>query len=513
MFSDKKEVSLLTTALILGGVGAALAMLYLSVLEDDLINALKPKSSPVSVVVASRDLVKGDILSGSTLAIRQIPSDFVDDNAIKPSEFESVEGQVITQNLATGKPLLKSFLGREFPVDFSDTIPVKRRAITIQIDETNSISGLIRPGNRIDIFVNLPPSSSGNSGKKTNEVLPVLENVEVLATGREAARDYEEKVRLMRAGYGVKPEQNYTTLTLNVTAKEGAILTIAKDKGDLLALLRNRKDSSGSGFTAVNTNTISLNASQLAAKEQLRASSKSIGSKFKTDSEGNIVSDTGIVIKGATLREDGMMVLADGTVVDPNDIIIAADGTIMTKDGRILSGLAASRKLGKLSTDANGNVTTTDGLTIPGATLREDGMLVLADGTVVDPNDIVIDADGTIRDKNGNILQKAKLGQIAGKLSVDANGNIVTANGVILKGATLREDGMLVLADGTVVDPNDVIINADGSITRKDGSLIKGLTASNLEESRLDFSYNVDYIVGGVSEDSVATVNKVPVTE
>jgi len=37
MFSDKKEVSLLTTALILGGVGAALAMLYLSVLEDDLI--------------------------------------------------------------------------------------------------------------------------------------------------------------------------------------------------------------------------------------------------------------------------------------------------------------------------------------------------------------------------------------------------------------------------------------------------------------------------------------------
>ncbi|MGD2117610.1 MAG: Flp pilus assembly protein CpaB [Chromatiales bacterium] len=509
--SSKKTVSLLVIALGLGVAGAGLSMLYLKAREADLIEALKPKSQPIEVVVAARDLVKGDKLDTSTLSVRSIPSDFVDPNAIKPDQFENIQGEVLTQNLAAGKPLLRSFIGREFPLDFSDTIPLKRRAMTIQIDETNSISGLIRPGNRIDIFVNLPPTAGGSNPAKTNEVMPVLENIEVLATGRDAARDYEEKVRLMRVGYGAKPDMNYTTLTLNVTAREAALLTIAKDKGDLLALLRNRKDNGGSGFTTVSTDTIKSNASKLAASAAARASASALGGSLKTDADGNIVTDSGVVLKGAKLREDGKIELADGTVVDPDDVVIAADGTVMKKDGTVLSGVTAAKTLGKLTTDENGNIVTANGAVIAGAKLNEDGKLVLPDGTVVDPNDVIINADGTISTKDGKVIDGLKSGTVAGKLKTDANGNIVTETGATIKGATLRSDGKLQLADGRIVDPKDVIINADGSVTDKDGNPIEGLVAENVTIPGA--GYEVDYIVGGVSQDSVATVNKVPVTE
>ena len=200
-----KTVSLLMIAVVLGVVGGGLAMLYLKAREADLLEALKPRSEPIAVIVAAKDLVKGDRLDTDSLSVREIPSDCLDPNAVRPANFESIEGQVLIQNLASGKPLLHSFIDREFPLDFSDTIPQKRRAMTIQVDETSTIAGLIRPGNRIDLFVNIPPTASSQGQQNDNEILPVAENVEVLATGADAARDYEEKVRLLRVGFGVRP--------------------------------------------------------------------------------------------------------------------------------------------------------------------------------------------------------------------------------------------------------------------------------------------------------------------
>jgi len=180
--------------------------------------------------------------------------------------------------------------------------------------------------------------------------------------------------------------------------------------------------------------------------------------------------------------------------------------------------VAKTQQAGKLTTLADGTIVTENGIAISGAKLNKDGMLVLADGTVVDPKDIIIKADGTIMTKDGKILKGVKAGQLAGKLRTDSDGNIITANGAIIKGAKLNKDGMLVLADGTIVDPNNVIINADGTISTKDGKLIAGLSAENTGlpgsgGGAIGAGYEVDYIVGGVSKDSVATVNKVPVLE
>ena len=543
MADNKKTVMLLVVALALGLAGAGLSMLYLNAREAQLREALKPKSQPIAVVVASRDLVKGDKLNSSTLSIRRIPSEYVDPNALTPDEFDSVDGEVLVQNLAKGKPLLKSFIGREFPLDFSDTIPEQRRAMTIQVDEINSIAGLIRPGNRVDLFVNLPASAFDDgkeqtSGSPGNQILPVLENVEVLATGQSTARDYEEKVRLLRGGVMAQPDTHFTNLTLNVTPKEAALLAMSLDKGDLLALLRNRKDTGGSGFVKVSTDTISSHAQQLATAAAIRAAASKADGRLVVGKDGvirtkdgkvlanqnlivgedgTIMTKDGVVLSGRGLRvnDKGQLVTADGKVVDPDNLMLTADGRLITKDGTVLAG-SATRSAGGVTQTADGTVVTGSGLVLNGAKLNKDGKLVLADGTVVDPDDVVIRADGTVMTKDGKVLAGVKAGQLAGKLRTDENGNVVTANGAVLRGAKLNKDGKLVLADGSVVDPDDVIVNADGTVTRKDGTLLAGVSADNAGLPGGEATgpgYEVDYLVGGVSQDSVLTLKKVPVLD
>jgi len=536
VFASKKNMTLLLSALGLGAAAALLSVLYLKAREAELREALAPRQPMVEVVVASRDLVKGDVLNGSTLAVRSLPADVVNTNAVKPGDFDQIEGQVLTQNLASGRPLLRSFVAREFPLDFSDTIPARRRAMTIQVDEVNSVSGFIRPGNRIDLFVNLPAGAL-DEDDGGQQVIPVLENVEVLATGSEPARDYEERVRMLRGGVRVAPQRNYTALTLNVTPREAAVLATAQDKGDLLAVLRNRDDTSGSGFTSVTPADLRTHARQMLEAARARDAAGALENlvvgadgKVRTADgrvvegvivaeDGTIMTKDGVVLSGRGLQVDarGRIVTADGKVVDPAALHAAPDGSLVTADGTVLAG-AGSTRAGKLSVTEDGLVVTENGTVLSGAKLNKDGKLVLADGTVVDPDDVVIRADGTVLTRDGKVLQGVGTGQLAGELRDTGDGRLVTEGGAVLSGARLDKNGKLVLADGTVVDPDDVVIHADGTVTTRDGRVLAGVTAENVTLPGMGATvaaagrvFEVDYIVGGVSKDSVATVNKVPV--
>ncbi len=529
----KGSMKLIIIAIVLGIVGALLAMLYLNAKEAQLREQLKPRSQPIGVVVASRDLVKGEVLDSRSLVVRQIPRGFVSNLAVLPGDFEKVEGKILQVNLARGKPLLNTFIGSEFPLDFSDTIIEKRRGMTIQVDEINSFTGLLRPGNKIDLFVR---SDSSLAGSDSKEIVPVLENVEVIATGKDSAYDYEEKVRLLRGGIGANPQQNYTTITLNVTPKQAAILSLAEDSGDIIALLRNRKDTSGSGFVSVDNDSILDNANQLAIAAEQRESAKQLGENIVVGEDGVLRTRDGKILKnqnlvigpdgsirtksgidlasrGLSINENGEIVDANGNVVDPDDLIVLADGTLMTKDGVILDGPKVKTLAGGLRVAEDGSIIAADGTVIKGATLDENGNLVLADGTVVDPNDLVINSDGTISTKDGTLL--AGLSAEAppeGAPTLLADGSVRLADGTVISGATIDSDGNLVLADGTVVNPDDIVINADGSITTKDGRALAGLVLESDTDSG-GFIGTVDYIVGGASKDGVAEVNKVPVAE
>jgi len=417
-------MTLLFVAIGLGVLGAFLAMLYLNARESSLRDLLKPKSALIGIVVASKDLLKGDVLDGSTLSIRDVPENYVDNNAVRPEQFDAIKGKVLQQNLSAGRMLMSSYIGSNFPLDFSDTIALKRRAMTIQVDEMSTFTGLLRPGNRIDLFVNI---SIGDADEKS--IMPVLENVEVLTTGRDSARDYTEKVRFLRGGIDAGINQAFTTVTLNVTAKEGAILASARDKGDLLALLRNREDNSGSGFSVISSNDVLANAKQLQRKEELRRSTEQLGDSI-------------------VVGEDGVLRTKDGVVLVNQNLVIGADGTIRTKSGIDLS----SR----------------------GLTLNAKGEIVDKDGNIIDPDSLLIAADGTLMTQDGRVLDGEKVKNLVGAKQL-ADGSVLLADGSIIKGATLDENGNLVMADGALINVEDVsnVLNVGTSVDYLAGGISK----------------------------------------
>ncbi|MEQ8230587.1 MAG: Flp pilus assembly protein CpaB, partial [Gammaproteobacteria bacterium] len=298
-------IPLLIGAIGFGLAAALLSYIYLKSEEKALIAKYAGREGrPVTVLVAAQDLRKGALLSREVLSQRQIPAKFAHADAIAAGDYEQYLGRAVEVDVAAGKPILKSFLDDSFPVDFSDTVPLGRRAMTIQVDDMNAIAGFLRPGNRVDLFVNIPSGFSGFSGgfvtpdlvdtlpaelreaippsllevartadsADTNMqtllsgalpkdvILPVLQHVRVLATGRDPYREQLDALRYPQ----VRSERNFSTITVDVTAREAALLTAALDKGDLLALLRNRDDDTLADFSTLSARDLFTNAFSMA---------------------------------------------------------------------------------------------------------------------------------------------------------------------------------------------------------------------------------------------------------
>jgi Flp pilus assembly protein CpaB len=506
---EKSTTPLIAGAIGFGIVAALLAMLYLNAKEAQLkAKYEQDQDQNVRVVVANQDLRKGQEITRNLFSARAVPSKFVHDDAIFPSDFDRYIGRALVANVGRGKTLLKSFMDDDFPRDFSDVIKPGKRAMTISVDDINSIGGFLRPGNRIDIFVNIPFNASGftpelfNAAKEAgllsmlptdiltsipgelldaanntenpteligmlapdDVIIPVLQNVTVLAAGRDP---YVETLDALRQPQR-RTETTFSHITVEVDPQQAAMITLAEDKGDIVTLLRNRNDESASEFTTVGSPDLFTNASNMASAEKERASRATTAAGVDVngnlvDADGNkLLSAKQLAAAGYTINENGEIVDKDGNVVNPEDIVIAADGTIMTKEQLAAAGLSVNAS----------------------------GQIVDKDGNVVDVNDIVVAADGTVMTKkqlaasglsvneNGEIVDAKGKVISSDEMIVAKDGSVITKDQLAAAGYTINENGEIVDKDGNVVNPDDLIIAADGSVLNKEQLAAAGLSVN-----------------------------------
>lgn len=107
---------------------------------------------------------------------------------------------------------------------FSARVEAGHRAMTVAVDEINSISGMIEPGDTIDLIVSLD-----HQGKKVT--YPLLQSVLVMATGQRSVDDPKSGER-----------RQYSTVTLETTPLQAQSVISARETGRLTALLRNPAD-------------------------------------------------------------------------------------------------------------------------------------------------------------------------------------------------------------------------------------------------------------------------------
>jgi len=206
---------------------------------------------PVRVVVASADLRPGTFLSGQTVALREIPRNFLHSDAVLADQWSSVAGRVLAYPIRSGEPVLQSHLAHDVSAGFSSQLAEGMRALTFPVDDEASIAGMLAPGDRIDILFT---TLSGNE----NVTLPLLLDVPVIATGIRTitnAAYLDEKTA----------SRQYNTLTVSVSPENAAKITLAQDAGKITVALRQPQDNQPIQIARVTKRTLLNNERVLKA--------------------------------------------------------------------------------------------------------------------------------------------------------------------------------------------------------------------------------------------------------
>jgi pilus assembly protein CpaB len=180
----------------------------------------------VSIATAAVDLHWGKLLGDEDLKLKPYLKDSLPPGSF--SKLEDVKGRVLVFPIKADEPVLESRLA---PTTIKTggvaaIVESGKRAIAVKGDKVIGLSGLIRPGNRVDVLVTVK-----EPGKKRSVTKLVLQDIPVLATG----------TQLKKGGKGeASPVDVYT---LEVTPEEGEKLALADARGKLQLALRNAMDT------------------------------------------------------------------------------------------------------------------------------------------------------------------------------------------------------------------------------------------------------------------------------
>jgi pilus assembly protein CpaB len=194
---------------------------------------LQPNQAMVDVVVAKADLPRGSLIEASTMAVRSIPKAYTVSGSVDPDRFDSYLGSKIALPMRAGEPLIAQSIEGADIATFSAKVKTGIRAMTVVVDEVNSVSGMLQPGDRVDLLLSVkPPAVTLNSPPAPEVTAALMQDVAVLATGKQ-----------VRPGQGDNPQaRTFATITIEVSPDAAQKLVVAQRSGKLTALLRNPGD-------------------------------------------------------------------------------------------------------------------------------------------------------------------------------------------------------------------------------------------------------------------------------
>jgi len=215
-------------AAVVVGIGLYYFLSFLNNSKDDI--------QRTSVVVAAVNIPENTTVEASMLTTNQIPVEAVLPNAVK--SMDEAVGMLVNSTVLAGEQLVFDRLVKVGEEEATDSLAylVKpgMRAMTISVEQTTGVAGMIRPGNYVDLILRYAREVDIGEGEKG--ALPVskilLQNVYVLAV---------DKI-MNKAGIS-KDQESYGTITLEVSPEDAVILNFATNSGTVSAILRSPIDT------------------------------------------------------------------------------------------------------------------------------------------------------------------------------------------------------------------------------------------------------------------------------
>jgi len=189
----------------------------------------RPNVSQAGIVVVA----KKDIGRGTPISREMIRSERASDVSADDIESEgAVVGKIATIDIMLGERITRQKVSmRQGEQQLADKVPAGKRAMTIPIDKIASLEGMVRPNDRVDMIGTFPIPSMVSGGKQQNQnvVVPMFENIQVLAVG---------------ASITSMGDRNYDSITFALSQEESSLLIYALQMGTIRLLLRSPEDSS-----------------------------------------------------------------------------------------------------------------------------------------------------------------------------------------------------------------------------------------------------------------------------
>lgn len=233
-----RESRYATIATVLAVIAALLTFFYLNsirVSEAKKTEAiLATYKNEESVLIAKRNIAVGSVIRKDDIVAKKILAAYIVPNAATDSE--DVVGQTALVDIYEGEQIAKGRFGAEKNVQIaSRTIGGGKVAIAVGVDEISGVSGGIRPGDRVNVYVTFEESENTDLLFKNLLVRGVGGTYPY--GGKPPSETLETK-----AGFGsTEPSsgsQQPSAVILEVNEDEAAKLTYASEKGSVrLALL------------------------------------------------------------------------------------------------------------------------------------------------------------------------------------------------------------------------------------------------------------------------------------
>ncbi|HTA76428.1 MAG TPA: Flp pilus assembly protein CpaB [bacterium] len=180
------------------------------------------KTTPIEILVASRYIPAGNILTVDMVQKKSIPESYVSPSAIQ--NVKEVSNLLTLVPISAGEQILSNkfgYSGNSLALNLNNGL----RAYTLEVNETSGVSDLIHPGNHVDIMTKI-------TSNKRQITSFVFQNIEVLATGQKLAQNEQKNSTSL---------ESYSTVTLAVTPEQAETLMYL-DGQPIRLLLRGPND-------------------------------------------------------------------------------------------------------------------------------------------------------------------------------------------------------------------------------------------------------------------------------
>lgn len=234
MWRRKKRLIL---SICIGMSGLLLSWFYLAAKERSILQ----RGEVVAVLVAKEDISTGVQLNEWLVERKFLPREY------RQPEALGLTGDIV--GLVAAAPILKGeqIISTKLAVagvagGLVGKVPIGMRAVSLPVDSAAGISGLIKPGNFVDLLATFDLNADGGVRKYT---YTILQNVPVLSVGKdagEAAPPEKQKTAGLEAMTPFARTRDDAAVTVALKPDEVQKVIFAREAGRIALSLRNPLD-------------------------------------------------------------------------------------------------------------------------------------------------------------------------------------------------------------------------------------------------------------------------------